>query len=223
MSNQYAVKGFVDKINEKTGNNARGPWTAYSIKVQDAETGEVNPLWFQFGFKRPGFSEGDYIEFQAEPKNDKAAQFVEGTGKKPKNAPAKPAAPEKPAGRKGGGGFKKDPKVQKQINYQNARGGSLALIALLLENDALPMSAAKTKAGQAKRYEEIVAMIDKTTVRFFNDTESLRLLESVADEGVVDLGAKDALPDQMDPADTPAAEDPPTQGDFEDEDDDGSF
>lgn len=211
MSN-YTVIGFVDKINEKNGQSARGAWTAYSIKIQDATTGDVNPLWFQFGFEKPGFAEGDYIEFQAEPKNDKAAQFVAGSGKKPKNPPAKPAAPE--AAKKGGwggkakvtkselfgdiGGYNTEDDIRR-ISLSSARTAAVDVIIALLEHDALPMSGAKSKAGQSKRYAEVLAMIDKLTVRYFFDSASGRLLADIDDEGAVGR-EEQPLPDDAEEA-----------------------
>ena len=54
MSNEVTVEGFVVRIFEKSGTNARGPWTAYSVKVASAE-GVEDPLWYQFGFDKPPF------------------------------------------------------------------------------------------------------------------------------------------------------------------------
>jgi hypothetical protein len=217
---KYTVIGFVEKINEKNGNSPRGPWTAYSVKIQDATTGDVNPLWFQFGFEKPGFAEGDYIEFEAEPKNDKAAQFVAGSGKKPKNPPAKPAAPAKTGG--GGGGFKaaKVTKSElfgdiggynteddiKRITLACSRTAAVDVIIALLEHDALPMSGAKSKAGQSKRYAEVLAMIDKLTVRYFFDNATGRLLNDIDDEGAVGREEQPLPEDNDEAVDAPAEE-----------------
>jgi hypothetical protein len=200
MADRITVEGFVEKLFVKEGTSARGPWKAYSIKVQRA-SGEVDPRFYQFGFDAPKFVEGDYIRFEADIKDDKAAQFVKNSGSKPKNPPTKPAAPAKPpyTGPKGGGGYQPrkplESKVFGQIGgnnteddirrmaYSNARSAALAAVATLLSNDGLVTSAAKTKGGQAQRYEEIVAAIDKLTVKYFFDGASGRLLTSVADEG----------------------------------------
>ena len=71
--------------------------------------------------------------------------------------------------------------TEPRIRYQNARSAAIEVIGLLLQHDALPASAAKTKAGQAKRFDEISAAVDKLTVQYFTDTGTLRLLETVAD------------------------------------------
>jgi hypothetical protein len=216
MGDRIKVAGFVEKVFVKDGNSAKGPWRAYSIKLQRV-SGDVDPRFYQFGFadrQGDGFvpffmKEGEYVQFEADIKDDKAATFVKGSGSKPKNPPAKPAAPAKPAGQGGGngyagkggggGGYKPRPPVEsklfgkiggnnteddiRRMSYTAARSAAVETVALLLANEALPMSAAKTKAGEAKRYEEIVAAVDKLTVKFFFDAAGGRLLQSVADEG----------------------------------------
>lgn len=207
MGDRIKVEGFVEKLFVKSGQSARGPWTAYSIKLQRA-SGEVDPRFYQFGFDKPGFNEGDFVQFEAEIKDDKAASFIKGTGSKPKNAPAKPAKPAAAQGgsgggysgpKGGGGGYKPRAPLEsklfgqiggnnteddiRRMSYTAARSAAVELVLGLLEHEALPMTAAKTKAGEAKRYDEIVAAVDKLTVKFFFDAAGGRLLTSVADEG----------------------------------------
>ena len=239
MGDRIRVEGFVEKIFEKTGNSARGPWTAYSIKVQRA-SGEVDPRYYQFGFKKPAFAEGDYVQFEADIKDEKAAQFVEGSGKKPKNPPTRPPKPAAPAGKGGyagkggGGGYKPRPPVESKVfgqiggnnteddirrmSYTAARSAALDAVALLLAHDALPTSTAKTKAGQATRFEEVTAMIDKLTIEYFFDSASGRKIESVADAGAKETRVaalpdaeqgKGGRPDQG----TEAGDDPPVDDD----------
>ena len=83
--------------------------------------------------------------------------------------------------------------TEPRIRYQNARSAAIDVIGLLLQHDALPASAAKTKAGQAKRFDEITAAVDKLTVQYFTDTGTLRLLETVAD-GRIEGAAPAPLP-----------------------------
>ncbi|OGT59959.1 MAG: hypothetical protein A3E01_07715 [Gammaproteobacteria bacterium RIFCSPHIGHO2_12_FULL_63_22] len=202
MGDRIKVEGFVEKIFVKEGTNARGAWQAFSIKLQRA-SGEVDPRFFQFGFERPKFKEGDYVAFEAEVKDDKAAKFIEGSGSKPKNPPTKPAAPQRPGGTGGkpggGGGYKPRPPVEsklfgqigqnsteddvRRISYASARTAALGAVDILLKNDALPMSAAKTKAGQASRFDEVTAAIDKLTIEYFFDSATGRKLSTVADAG----------------------------------------
>lgn len=207
MADRIKVQGFVEKLFERSGTNARGPWTAYSIKLQRV-SGEVDPRYYQFGFEKPKFNEGDFVEFEAEIKDDKAAKFIDGTGRKLKNPPARPAKPAQSGGGNGGGykgkgggsgGYKPRPPIEsklfgkiggnnteddiRRMAYSNARSAALELAALLLANDAMPMSTAKSKDGVAKRFDEIKAIVDKLTVEFYFDGASGRKLESVADAG----------------------------------------
>lgn len=210
MSDKITVEGFVEKLFIKEGNNTRGAWRAFSLKLQ-RPSGEIDPRFYQFGFLErnsengefaaPPFKEGDFIRFQAEIMDDKVARFVQGSGTKPKNPPSKPASPQaKPGGYKGGGGgYKPRPPLEsetfgkiggnnteddiRRMSYAAARAAALSAVEILLANDGLPMSAAKTKAGQASRFEEITAAIDKLTVEYFFDAALGRKLSSVADAG----------------------------------------
>ena len=183
------ITGFVEKVfeNERTGRT--GPYTLYSFKVQDKDTGVVNPLYFNCGYNNPGVKEGDYVRFAAVPSthSDKGMDVAKGSVKvstKPPERPDNPAPKAAYGGKKGGGGYQKDPKIQKAISYQSARKDALVLVQLLLENDGLPILGTTGKAAKAKRYEEIVAYVDKLTVRLYNDTDTLRLLESIDDDGI---------------------------------------
>ena len=233
MGDRIKVEGFVEKIFVKEGTNARGAWQAFSIKVQRA-SGEVDPRFYQFGFERPKFKEGDYVAFEAEVKDDKAAKFIEGTGHKPKNPPARPAAPVQGGGKGGyqgkggGGGYKPRPPVEsklfgqigqnsteddvRRISYASARTAALEAVSILLANDALPMSVAKTKAGQASRYDEVTAAIDKLTVEYFYDSASGRKLTTVADAGSKESRVTE-LPTAEAGKGTPAAASAETVGD----------
>lgn len=159
--------GFIEKIGIKTGTSKRGQWKLYSFKMSDVEH------WLSAGFDAPAAKEGDYVSIEAE-QNDKGYWDVTSL-KQVKNAPAKTGsatAANSPA--KG---------TQTSIHYQSARKDAISVIELLLTHKALPMSAAATAAGTAKRYEEITALVDKLTVRYFNDAETHRILEDVTDEG----------------------------------------
>ena len=111
---------------------------------------------------------------------------------KKKNAPARPkkAAEVLPMTGSGsvsalfgniGGYFSEDD--VRRITFAAARGDAVRLVTALLSEKALPMSTANTKAGVAKRYDEITAMVDKLTVKLFYDTATGRTLESIEDEG----------------------------------------
>jgi len=174
-------KGFVAKIAVKTGKGKRPPYkpyTLYSLKLAD-ENGVELEQWFGAGFDKPDVKEGDYVALMAE-QND--AGYWDVKGIKPlKNAPAKISA--STAGQSTGGSAIS---TQASIHYQSSRNAAIDVIKLLVETKSLPVSGAQTKAGEAKRYEEIMALIDKLTVRFYVDTETQRILESVTDEGAAD-------------------------------------
>jgi hypothetical protein len=171
-------KGFITKVAVKTGKGKKPPfkpYTLYSIKLAD-ENGVELEQWFGAGFEAPSVKEGDYVALTAE---QNAGGYWDVKGIKPlKNAPAKASA--SPAsGVSSGGGVS----TQSSIHYQSSRNAAIEVIKLLVETKSLPVSTAQTKAGEAKRYEEIMALIDKLTVRFYVDTETQRILKSVADEG----------------------------------------
>lgn len=211
MSN--TAEGYVVKIFTKTGNSARGKWVADSFKIQD-DSGNEDPFFYRLGFRDkgnldqpPSIQEGQYIKFSWTDNDDKSRDFVKGSGKIVSGKEAAPAAPQRT-----GGGTAPSSNTQQNIHYQNSRGHAVELVGLLLENDALPKTGAKTAAGVAKRYDEIVEAVDKLTVKFFNDLETFRLFDTVADSGVVDTSADGALPDDELETDSPESED-----DFDDD------
>jgi len=190
------TEGFVTKIFTKSGNSARGKWVADSFKIADAE-GNEDSFFYQMGFRAkgkldvpPAFVEGDFIRFEYDDKDDSARTYKAGTGVKVGNAPERAAPAQSAAPAPGTGG-----NTQQNIHYQNSRTAAIETVGLLLNNNALPVTGAKTKAGEAARYDEIVEAVNKLTVQFFNDLESFRLFETVSDAGVVDTSADEELPD----------------------------
>lgn len=198
-------KGFVAKVFERSGTNARGAWVARSFKIASPD-GTEDPMFFQLGFNTEcPFKEGDYIKFNAEPKDDKAMTFVKGTGKVVKNPPKRSSSAAPSGGRSAPqtkdsdlfgqiGGYNTEDDIRR-MSYSAARSDAVALVGLLLEHDALPMSKANSKAGTAKRFEEIGAILDKLTVEFFFDAASGRKLDSVDDAGTVEVALDAGLPD----------------------------
>lgn len=200
------IEGVVKKITVK-GYTGRGgkQGSVYSfLVIQD--NGEE--AWLTFGFdKEPPFEEGDRVNVGYTEKNGYKT-YVEGSGRiipvaKKTDVPSgsssgadagKESVRER--GNQSGAGGASD--RQAQIVWQHSQEMAIAKIGLLLQHDGLPMSTAKTKAAQAQRYAEISAAIDKETVKAYNDVLSLRLLQTVADPGVVDTSAPDGIP----PADT---------------------
>ena len=178
--------GFIAKINSKDGRTKSGkPWTLWSIKLENAD-GTQQDKWLSAGFDKPTAAEGDYVEIIAE-ENEKGYLDVKGI-KQVKNAPARGYAPGVAKVVAGGdkassSDVRPHTTTQTSIHYQSARKDAVAVLALLIEKDALPISKAKDKSGEAKRYEEIMALVDKITVRYFQDAETHRILDSVVDEG----------------------------------------
>jgi len=235
--------GFVAKIFTKEGTSARGAWYAKSFKIA-APDGTEDPFFYQLGFNTEcPFNEGDYIQFDAEPKDDRAQTVVKGSGSKPKNPPQRTATKSSGGGGGGrsyGGGGGGGAKVKhsdlfgdiggynteddiRRMSYSAARGDAVSLVGMLLEHDALPMSGAKGKAGQPKRFEAVTEMVDKLTVEFFYDSATGRKLETVADAGTVNVDADAQLPDAEA---EPEAEAEPAGGEAppaDDGDEDGSF
>lgn len=212
MSQKF--EGFIARISKKTGTNNRGPWTLLSVKIEKTDGTEYEP-WISLGFDVPAdaVQEGDYISLEAEEK-DGRWKLVPKTLRKPKNPPAR-ATKQRPQGsggssrgnyRGGGGGGNKfdgtgiqnrtNPIDAKRMGLSHARTSALQAVELLLGANALPLTKAGTKAGEAARYEEITAAIDKLTVKFFNDIEQERLLKTVADEGAPAPERANDLPDQ---------------------------
>lgn len=208
-------KGFVGRINEKTGQGRRGPWTLYSTKLQD-ERGEDSSEWLSFGFDRPSVKEGDYVKITVEQVEgrDKVTEV-----KKLKNPPARAGKPSGGNASNGGstesaGGTSK----QSSIHYQNSRSAALVAVKLLIDAEALELPKAGTKPSQAKRFAIIVAAIDKLTVQYYNDLESMRLLSTVADAGAVSTKPDAPLPEDADGDEDPEEEEEEAEETDDDED-----
>ena len=200
--------GFVEKLNTKSGQSARGPWTLYSLRLQD-KSGEMLPGWYSCGFTAPACKEGDYVKLDATAKGDNW-EVVDGSIKVSKNPPAKPAAPQGGGGaRKGsyGGGAKTTTSALfgdiggynteddiRRMSYSAARSTAVDVVALLLEAGAIPLVKATAKAGKAKNFDLVTAAVDKLTVEYFFDAASGRKLETVADTEV-DTAGDGELPD----------------------------
>jgi hypothetical protein len=215
------VEGYVSYLHEKPGRGKNGkPYKLYSVKLIDQETGEEGDTWYGFGFDKPPFKDdkttegnGDYVRFEVT-EDQYGLKYVEGSGSivrkntpaRPKKADAKAAVA--PAGGKKAvtselfgdiGGYNTEDDIRR-MSFSNARGDAIKTVEMLLANDALVTSSAKTKGGQAKRFEELLAAVDKLTVKFFFDSASGRLLNTVADT-VAAPQAQGELPDDSDESD----------------------
>ena len=165
------ITGYVKKATVKTGTSRRGPWTLHGAFI---DNGTGNDVYISVGFEQPTFKEGDYGSFAY--KDDGKFKNLETFTKLPAperesiNTSPNTAHPQSPADRNA------------SIVYQSSRKDAIAVLGLLIDKDALPLSKAAGGAGIAKRYEEIMALVDKLTVRYYNDVGTLRVLETVEDE-----------------------------------------
>lgn len=217
-------QGFVNKLTTKTGVGKRGPWTLYSF-ILELEDGSESP-WVSFGFEKAPFVEGDYIAFETDEK-DGRHNYRKGSGSKPANPPARASA--RTSAAKGAAGTGSNVKAaatgansgaagagagrQTSIIMQHSQEMAISAVGVLLTHNALPMSGAASKAGEAKRFSEITAMMDKLTVKFYNDAATGRLLDTVADTVI------DTVPDAPLPVSKKKAEQQPaaTDDDLADE------
>lgn len=175
------IVGFLEETETKDGKTKRGkPWTLYK--------GRVDGKWVNFGFDRPPCKKGDYVTITTEPdgENYKITSITVGEPPARQPEPARNQASSPGTGMAG--------QTQASIHYQSARKDALTLIEVLIAQDALPITAAKTAAGKAKRFEEIMALVDKLTVQYFYDVHTLRNLDRVADAGA-DGPAPGSLPE----------------------------
>jgi ribosomal 50S subunit-recycling heat shock protein len=177
-------QGFVSKIITKEGTSSRGRrWQSWAARLEK-EDGTEYPEWISFGFEKPSVKEGDYVKIETA-KDDKGYQKVV-SATTLKNPPAKAANQPQSAG-----AVPPSPGIPNtyvstrdtSIQYQSSRKDAIAVLELLISKDALPLTGAKTKAGEQARYEEISALVDKLTVRFYNDVATMRVLDKVEDEG----------------------------------------
>jgi len=173
------MQGFINKIAFKHGKGKRGDWTLTSACIEHDGT----ETWYSAGFDPFPFQEGQYVDFTSKT-DDKGYQILDSCKVIP--TPAKAVAA--PSSQEPTAAAHQDVVPQHSvkdstIQYQNARGNALVLVGLLLEHNGLPMSSSAAKAGVAARFEEITAFVDKLTVQYFNDTQSLRVLRKVVDAG----------------------------------------
>jgi hypothetical protein len=182
------IVGYVKDISTKDGVAKSGkPYTVYNVVVTGKDGADTRVGW---GFNPPAFKEGVWIKTQAEQNgnflNYKGAPVDSAAGP----APAATQSGSAPATPTGSGAVDRNA----SIIYQNSRTAAISLVATLQAADALPISQAKSKAAEATRYEQILDIVNKLTVQFYFDVDTLRLTESVADAGDVELTARGELP-----------------------------
>lgn len=175
------MQGFISKTNVKDGKGKRGTWYLYSFLMELDDGTESK--WISAGFDKPPFAEGSYGSVETTT-GEYGLVYTKDSWKslpvpaaQPKAAPASSPAPTPRAG--------SHVDRNDSIVYQSSRKDAIALVSLLLEHDALPMSANAAKAGIAKRFEEITAYVDKITVQYYHDVQTGRTIQSVVDAGAV--------------------------------------
>lgn len=173
-----SLQGFIKRINTKEGTGKRGKWTLYSFIIEHDNGAESG--WVSAGFDKPPFVEGAYGKLDTVV-TERGPNYVGGTWEA-LPIPTKPAVPAGAVPVAQAGSYNPNGR-DASIQYQSSRKDALQIVGLLLEHDALPVSTAGAKAGTAKRYEEIKGFVDKLTVEFYGDVQSLRLLSSVVDAG----------------------------------------
>jgi hypothetical protein len=186
-------RGFVTKISTKTGQGKRGTWTLYSLKLEGEDGIEVKD-WLSYGFDPPKFKEGDYVKLDAT-KNDRGYLQVDvASVKVAKNPPARAGKGSGTGGTESGGTSSRGNYSRGGVDWNSGVSRAIEMVDLLVRHDALTLSAAKGAGGIEKRRAEIEAMVDKYTVKFYNDVISLRLLETVQDPGKIDTKPDGELP-----------------------------
>jgi hypothetical protein len=172
------TKGFVEDLPVKHGKSkASGkPYSLWAIKVDGQ--------FYNTAFDKPTVAVGDYVSITWE-KDDRGYNKVLAHAKEtpPAAAAAGPASATNPAGDR-----------NSSIVYQSSRKDAIELLKLMFDVDALPISAAKTAAGKASRFQELKALTDKLTVELFYDVITLRNLDRVQDAGA-ETSAEAALPE----------------------------
>jgi len=197
------VIGYVSGINLKQGMGKNGkPYTVYNVNLMQKDGSELRVGW---GFNAPAFQEGVWIKTTAEQNgqylNYKGAPVETAPGAAPAQASAPSTQPSSSGGSKDGYWEEKDRYYKEveipRITFSASRTAALTFLGILDKHDALPLSSAAGKAGQTKRFEQLHEYLEKLTVQFYHDADTLRLLEKVADAGVVEVPLRGELPDEV--------------------------
>lgn len=202
------LQGFIRNTQKRSVDSKKTgkSYTAYDAEIHSDDDKKIA---ISFGFNKPEVGEGDYVRLTANDKNgylqvDKSTiERLEPPKQKTVNTPSSASLVNPPAGTTDGsvGNYvvqeynrKTNPEDARRITFAAANDRAIKVVNMLLAQDALPHSKAKGKGGEAQRYQELMAAIDKVTVKMFNDAYTLRTLEVVADEGIISLKASSGLP-----------------------------
>jgi hypothetical protein len=207
--------GTLVVLNRKEVQGRNGPISAWSGKVEKPD-GEEYDAWVGFGFKKPPCSKGDSVvilakkeggfwkavDVEVTAKADEAGEVdpeeVESGDSGTKAKSASSARPVSSSSKEAPSGLK-----DKRIGYQNSRTAALELASILLLNKAVPLSGTAGKTGEANRFKEVTALVDKLTVKFCHDLETFRLLSDVEDAYEAPAKAEPGFDPENDDEDEP--------------------
>jgi hypothetical protein len=182
-------EGYIAKINRKDGAKGNGQkWFKHSFILTD---GQTESPWIGTEFNSPfPATEGQYLKVQANEDAKGYLTVVKGTAEIVDNPPARKGAQTQSGGAASTGtaGGTASTQRETQIQYQSSRKDAIEIVFRALDNKALPVTKTESKAGEATRFSQILDAIDKLTVRLYHDVDTLRLLETVADEGEITDG-----------------------------------
>ena len=147
-------EGEVKVLNSKTVQGRRGPTSVWSMKVEKPDGAESPWFTVKFGAK-PDFDKGDYVRFTAT-ENDRGYWNVDDQGKAIEKVERPRAAA---AAVSGGASGEGTADRQQSIVLQHSQEMAVRTVDTLLREKALPVTGAQTKAGEAKRYQEIVLAV----------------------------------------------------------------
>lgn len=181
-------EGEIAIISKREVKLRNGPGTAYSAKVVKPDGVEYDE-WIGFGFKEPDCKQGDSVIITAKQENGYWKAIDVQVTKVATVGAAAPAAPasgpsgstESSASSAPQASSSSKRTVDQNIHYQNSRSAAIELTDLLLKHDAVPLSKTTGKAGQAARYEELTALVNKLTVILYHDLATFRLVNDIAD------------------------------------------
>lgn len=211
------LQGFIRNTVMRQTPPSRKTGKTYTVYDGELHADDGSKVAISFGFDKPDVREGDYVKFDAFEERgflqvDKTTiQRLDPPKVLPKAATESAPAPAAAAtGNSSSGNFapqefnrKTNPEDAKRITFAAASDRAVKVVALLLQHDALPHSKAKGKGGEAQRYQELMAAIDKVAVKLYHDAITLRTLDVVADEGIISTKPSSDLP--ADPEEKKAA------------------
>ncbi len=148
------LQGIVEETSTRQVNGKFGPSTVYNFRI--------NGEWYGAGFKDPGAKQGDMVEFVLEMngqyKNAKDTVVLASGDTPSGDGSSQAAAQPAPAALAPN-------KRELSIHYQSCRKDAIAVMALLLEQDAIPIKATK----QADKMDILLGFVNELTERYLQE------------------------------------------------------